>query len=381
MDKVRFTSDLYGEVVKTPGPHGFYTFLPRPLPRSLELSGPIVQQLSEADRALGRLAGAGRLLPNPHLLVNAYIRREAVASSRIEGTQATLSEVFDAEARGDIGAGDVAEVVNYIAAMDAGLERLEDLPISRRLVQEIHEVLMSGVRGQEKQPGSIRTSPNWIGSPDNRPATAIFVPPPADEMERGLSDWERFVHDPCPMPPLVKCALLHYQFETLHPFLDGNGRLGRLLIIFYLVSEQLLPAPLLYLSSYFEVHKSEYYDRLQGVREKGEMEAWLHFFLSAVVAQATDALQRAEQLIDLRESYRERLRGQRSRAHEIVDLVLENPFVNTAQVARHLTVTPQGALNLLRGLEELQILTPLPRVPGRSNRWLAAEVRDILVDD
>jgi Fic family protein len=381
VDKSRFTSDRYGEVVKTPGPHGFYTYVPKPLPRAMDLSQETVRRLSEADRALGRLAGAGRLLPNPHLLVNAYIRREAVASSRIEGTQATLSEVFDAEARGEMN-DDIGEVVNYVRAMDAGLVRLRTLPISRRLVQEIHEVLMSGVRGQEKQPGVIRSTPNWIGSPDNRPATAIFVPPPAADMEVGLSDWERFVHDEeLVLPPLIRCALLHYQFETLHPFLDGNGRLGRLLIIFYLVSEQLLPAPLLYLSSYFELHKGEYYDRLQAVRETGDLDGWLAFFLNAVVTQATDALWRAERLIDLREAYREQLRGQRSRAPEIVDMVLENPFVNTAQVARRLGVTSQGALNLLRSLASISILTPLPRVPGRSNRWVAHEVRDILIGD
>jgi Fic family protein len=347
----------------------------------MDLSQEIVRLLSEADRALGRLAGAGRLLPNPHLLVNAYIRREAVASSRIEGTQATLSEVFDAEARGDMN-DDIGEVVNYIRAMDAGLSQLATLPISRRLVQEIHEILMSGVRGQEKQPGVVRSTPNWIGSPNNRPTTAIFVPPPAADMELGLTDWERFVHDEdSAIPPLIRCALLHYQFETLHPFLDGNGRLGRLLIIFYLVSEELLPAPLLYLSSYFELNKGEYYDRLQAVREAGDLDGWLAFFLTAVVVQATDALLRAERLIDLREAYRERLRGQRSRAPEIIDMVLENPFVNTAQVAGRLGITSQGALNLLRGLESIGVLAPLPRVPGRSNRWVAHEVRDILVGD
>ena len=221
------------------------------MPRNMELSEPTVAVLSEADRALGRLAGAGRLLPNPHLLVNAYVRREAVASSRIEGIQASLSDLFDAEARGDFRDGDIQEVVNYIRAMETGLARLDQLPISRRLLEEIHRVLLSEVRGEAAQPGNVRTSPNWIGSPDNQPATAVFVPPPVDELAEGLADWERFVHEPLAMPPLIRCALMHYQFETLHPFLDGNGRLGRLLIVFFLVSEDLLPAPLLYLSSYF----------------------------------------------------------------------------------------------------------------------------------
>ena len=312
--------------------------------------------------------------------MNAYIRREAVSSSRIEGTQATLSEVFDAESRGDL-RGEIQEVVNYIRAMDVGLQRLTSLPISKRLIEEIHSVLLEGVRGQAMQPGRIRSSPNWIGSPDNRPTTAIFVPPPADEMVLGLSDWEQFIHAELTMPPLIRCALLHYQFETLHPFLDGNGRLGRLLIIFYLVSEGLLPAPFLYLSSYFEQHKGEYYDRLQAVRERGDIDGWLTFFLAAVVRQATDALSRAERLIDLRETYRERLRGKRSRAHEILDAVLENPFVTTSQTARRLNISPQGATNLLRSLQAEAILSPLPRIPGRSNRWVAHEIRDILIGD
>jgi len=344
----------------------------------MELSEPTVAVLSEADRALGRLAGAGRLLPNPHLLVNAYVRREAVASSRIEGIQASLSDLFDAEARGDFRDGDIQEVVNYIRAVETGLARLDQLPISRRLLEEIHRVLLSGVRGEAAQPGNVRTSPNWIGSPDNQPATAVFVPPPVDELAEGLADWERFVHEPLAMPPLIRCALMHYQFETLHPFLDGNGRLGRLLIVFFLVSEDLLPAPLLYLSSYFEAHRSQYYDRLQAVREAADVEGWLQFFLSAVVTQATDALARAEQLIDLREGYRERLRGKRSRAHEVVDMVLENPYVTTAQVAARLGVTSQGATNLLRTLEDRDILRSLPRLGGRSNRWVAFEVLAVL---
>jgi Fic family protein len=380
VEPASFRTSDFGEVVKTPGPHGFYTFLPKPLPRSLQLGQATVAHLSDADRALGRLAGAGRLLPNPHLLVNAYIRREAVSSARIEGTQATLSEVFDAESRGDL-RGDIREVVNYIRAMDVGLQRLTSLPISKRLIEEIHSVLLEGVRGQVMQPGRIRSSPNWIGSPDNRPTTAIFVPPPAEEMVIGLSDWEQFIHAELTMPPLIRCALLHYQFETLHPFLDGNGRLGRLLIIFYLLSEGLLPAPLLYLSSYFEQHKGEYYDRLQAVRERGDIDGWLTFFLAAVAMQATDALSRAERLIDLRETYRERLRGQRSRAHEILDAVLENPFVTTVQTARRLNISPQGATNLLRSLQAEAILSPLPRIPGRSNRWVAHEIRDILIGE
>lgn len=226
--------------------------------------------LSHADRALGRLAGAGRLLPNPHFFLRPYITREALASSRIEGTQASLSDVFDAQARNKP-EGPVREVTNYISALEHGLDRLHALPVSKRLLCEVHAILLSGVRGQERRPGEFRSSPNWIGSPDNRPETALFVPPAVDDMNESLDDLERFLHEETEIPPLVKIALVHYQFETIHPFLDGNGRLGRLLIAFLLVELQLLTQPLLYISDYFERRRSDYYDRLQAVRERGEL--------------------------------------------------------------------------------------------------------------
>jgi Fic family protein len=344
----------------------------------LPLNERTVALLSDADRAIGRLAGAGRLLPNPHLLVNAYVRREAVASSRIEGTQATLSEVFEAESAGRVPSEDIQEVANYIKAMQQGLQRLGALPISRRLLEEIHAVLLADVRGYERSPGETRRSPNWIGSPDNSPTTAIFVPPPYEDMEAGLADWERFVHEDMRMPPLIRCALLHYQFETLHPFLDGNGRLGRLLIIFFLISQGHLPSPLLYVSTYFEEHKGEYYDRLQAVRERAEIDEWLQFFLGAVTTQANDAVWRAEELIDRREDYRRRLHGSRSRAHELVDQLFENPFITTAMARKQLDITAQGATNLLRQLEQLGIVEPAPRVAGRSLRWVARDVYETL---
>lgn len=377
VDRSRFTSTTFGQVQKTPGRFGHDAFLPSPLPRSLPLGEATVALLSDADRAIGRLAGAGRLLPNPQVLVNAYVTREAVASSRIEGTQATISDVFEAATEGKE-RGDVREVTNYIRAMEAGLDRLSTLPLSTRLVEEIHGVLLDGVRGAERSPGEVRRSQNWIGSPDNRPETAVFVPPPVDEMKTGLSDWERFVHEDLTMPPLIRCALVHYQFETLHPFLDGNGRLGRLLIIFFLIDGEYLPEPLLYVSSYFETHKDEYYDRLQGVRERGEVQEWLRFFLAAIGQQANDAVLRAEALTDLREGYRIRLHGNRSRAHEIIDLLLVNPFVSTAGVARRLGVTNAGATNLLRLLESLDVIEPMARIPGRSNRWVATEVYEAI---
>ncbi len=369
-----------GSAVKTPGPHGYWAYHPEPLPRSYVLKPETVLRLSDADRALGRLAGAGRLLPNPHLLIQPYVAREALASSRIEGTQASLSDVFDAEARLSA-EGPVAEVTNYIRALEHGLNRLDDLPVSRRLICETHHVLMTGVRGQERMPGEVRSTQNWIGSPDNRPETAIFVPPPPDVMESAFSDLERFLHEPTKIPPLLEIALVHYQFETVHPFLDGNGRLGRLLIAFLLIEKRLLPQPLLYLSAYLERRRADYYDRLQAVRENGQLDEWLDFFLVGVAEQANDAVQRAEALADLREQFRLRLHGHRSRVIEVVDLVFENPIITTNRVADRLDVTVQSALNYVRKLEELGIVIEIQGIAGRSKRWLALEVYRILDPD
>ncbi|MEM9652505.1 MAG: Fic family protein [Actinomycetota bacterium] len=380
MDPKRFEAPALGSAIKTPGPHDYWAYHPEPLPRSYELKPETVLLLSAADRALGRLAGAGRLLPNPHLLIQPYIAREALASSRIEGTQASLSDVFDAEAR-LTAEGPVAEVTNYIRALEHGLSRLDALPVSRRLICETHRVLMTGVRGQERIPGEVRSSQNWIGSPDNRPETAVFVPPPSEVMETAFSDLERFLHEPTMIPPLVEIALVHYQFETVHPFLDGNGRLGRLLIAFLLIETELLPQPLLYLSAYLERRRADYYDRLQAVREKGQLDEWLDFFLTGVAEQANDAVQRAETLADLREQFRLRLHGHRSRAIEVVDLVFENPIITTSRVADRLDVTIQSALNYVRKLEELGIVIEVQGIAGRSKRWLALDVYKALDPD
>ena len=377
VDPTDFVDPTFGAPVKTPGRFGYWAFKPAAIPRSLVLPPETVLLLSEADRALGRLAGAGRLLPNPHLLIRPYVTREALASSRIEGTQASLSDVFDAEARKS-SAGELREVTNYIRAMEHGLARLNSLPLSVRLLCEVHGVLLEGVRGQERLPGAVRSSQNWIGSPDNRPESALFVPPAVDDMRIALDDLERFAHDQVALPPLIELALLHYQFETIHPFLDGNGRLGRLLIVFLLVERQLLSAPLLYLSAYFEARRSEYYDRLQAVRERGDMIGWITFFLRGIADQAVDALERAELLADLREDYRSRFIGRRARFPEIVDLVFENPVLTSGRVEAALEVSNPGALNLIRGVEEAGIVTEVERVSGRAKRWVASDVLRLL---
>ena len=380
MDPKRFVAPSFGRVVKTPGRFGFYAFVPSAIPRTIDFDADTVLTLSEADTALGRLAGAGRLLPNPHLLVDPYVVREAVASSRIEGTQASMSDVFQAEARGTAPAGsDVGEVQNYIRAMSAGLDQLRELPLCLRLIREIHAVLMTGVRGTEKLPGEFRSTPNWIGSADDRPETATFVPPPPDQMGNALDDWERFANEDVRLPVLVRAALLHYQFETIHPFLDGNGRLGRLLVVFFLVQQRRLPEPLLYVSAYLEQHRTEYYDRLQGVRERGELQQWLRFFLHAVAVQANDAVDRAERLADLREEFRGALAGSRSRARDVVETVFRNPVLTTRRVTAELGVTNQGALNLIRELEAREIVVSRGS-SGRGGRqyWYAPRVYEIL---
>jgi Fic family protein len=380
VDASKFIAPEWGHTVRTAPPGPFAAFIPEGLPRELTLTADTVMRLSEADAALGRLAGSGRLLPYPHLLVNAYITREAVSSSRIEGTQASVTEVFDAAVTGESRRDDILEVRNYVAALEHGIRRLKEdgFPLSLRLIKEMHKILLTGVRGQERTPGEFRTSQNWINSPDNRPETATFVPPPVHEMWQALDDWEKYLHQEAPrLPLLVRCALLHYQFETIHPFLDGNGRLGRLFIVLYLTDMERLPAPLLYLSSYFDRRKSDYYDRLQYVRERGQVTEWLQFFLDGVAVQAVDAVERAEQLSDLREDYRSRLRGG-GRAHLVVDLLFSNPILTVRHVMNSLEVSQPGAANLLRKLAAQGIVQEVGTGPGVRHRWVCHDVLKVL---
>jgi len=382
VDPAEYDDTPYGQPRRTVGRHGYVAYFPRPLPRLLPISPENLLRIADAEAALGRLAGAGRLLPDPHLLVQPYLRREAVASTRIEGTQATLVEVFDAEAGDEPLGADVEEVVNYVRAMELGLRRLETLPLSTRLIREMHGVLLAGVRGREHQPGELRTTQNWIGSRGATIETATFVPPPPGELAGLLSDLERFVHEDPQLPPLVQAALVHYQFETIHPFLDGNGRIGRLLIVFFLVVRDRLPSPLLYLSPFFEARRETYYDALQGVRQRGELDSWLRLFLDGVQTQANDALARAERLSDLRERYRASVQATtRGGANRLVDLVFEQPSVNSRTVERRLGLSRPAALNALRQLESLGILGSAAEGRRGQLRWRAHEVLQLLVAD
>lgn len=382
MDPARFVAPAWGRAVRTLGATStsYAAFIPAHVPRELTLDADTVLKLSEADTALGRLAGSGRLLPNPHLLVTAYITREAVSSSRIEGTQASVTEVFDAAVTGEAKRDDIREVRNYIVALEHGVARLRGgFPISLRLIKEMHAILLNEVRGQERTPGDFRHSQNWISSPDNRPDTARFVPPPVEEMWRSLDDWEKYLHDESPrLPLLVRCALLHYQFETIHPFLDGNGRLGRLFIVLYLMAQGRLPAPLLYLSAYFDNRKTDYYDCLQYVRERGQISEWLRFFLDGVAVQAADAVERAEQLSDLREKYRSQLRRNSGRAPEVIDLLFASPILTVRYLQEELGLSQPGATNVLRRLAEHGIVREEGSGTGVRHRWFSDEILGVL---
>lgn len=288
---------------------GYRAFIPEPLPpKSPELSidEEMSDCLSRADRALGRLDGSIQTLPDPDLFVFMYIRKEAVLSSQIEGTQSSLSHLLkrEAEILDPDTPKDVGEVINYVNAMNHGLELLKQIPVSVRLIKEVHHALLTGVRGQEQNPGNLRKSQNWIGAPGCNIKEAIFVPPPPHEMENALSDWEKFLNHTDKIPLLVKIGLAHAQFETIHPFLDGNGRVGRLLVTLLLCEKQVLLKPVLYLSYFFKENRQEYYDLLQGTRDRGDWESWLKFFIRGVESVSQHATQTARDIVELREKHR-----------------------------------------------------------------------------
>lgn len=344
-------------------PTGYRAFLPAPLPPvpALELAH-LQSCLSEADYALGRLDGSIFTLPNPDLFVYMYVRKEAVLSSQIEGTQSSLQNLLAAEAqlKDPDTPRDVNEVINYVSAMNYGLARLENLPISTRLIREIHEKLMLGVRGGHLTPGELRTSQNWIGPAGCTLSEATFVPPPPHEVAPALAELERFLHSGSDLPVLVQVGLAHAQFETIHPFLDGNGRVGRLLISFLLTERKRLAYPVLYLSHYFKLHRTEYYERLQAVRDLGDWEGWLEFFLRGVALVADEAAQTAGQILRMREEYRtvvtEKLGRAAGSGHRVMDLLFDHPIVTVATVRGWLDVSPAAANNMVARLVEAGVL-------------------------
>jgi Fic family protein len=343
---------------------GYNAFIPKGLPPDppVAMDEEMWAGLSRADLALGRLDGSTETLPNPDLFVFMYVRKEAVLSSQIEGTQASLMDVLEFEAR-TLEPGrpqDVAEVVNYVAAMNHGLDRLKDFPVSLRLIREIHERLMSGVRGSQRAPGEFRQSQNWVGPQGSTLANATYVPPPPHEMKRALDELERFLHDQTPMPVLIKVGMAHAQFETIHPFLDGNGRVGRLLITFLLCENKILKRPLLYLSHYFKRNRAEYYDRLQAIRERGSWEAWLKFFLRGVSEVADEAAATARRIVTLREEHRNlvtvRLGRGTARALKLLESFYFRPIVSVHSIATDTGLSYANANTLVKQFVEIGLL-------------------------
>lgn len=345
-----------GQIVKSP--KGYYAFIPNNLPPDLEWNNSLVNALSRADFLLGKLAREGSQLPNPHLLMRPFITREAVLSSKIEGTQATLGEVLAANAGAEIkhNSDDLQEVQNYINAMDYGVKRLDELPLSLRLIKEIHHHLMQGVRGSHATPGEFRHSQNWIGSPGCTLNTAKFVPPPPDNLIECLGQLENFLHDR-QLPPLIHIALCHYQFEAIHPFLDGNGRVGRLLIMLLLIERKMLPSPLLYLSAFFEATRDEYYKQLYNVSSKGTWCDWLVYFLNGVAIQSEDVLSRAERINALLAQWKINVAsGGSSVAVDIVQQIAVNPYFTINKIAEGLGIAYSTAQRGVLKLESAGII-------------------------
>jgi len=350
-------------ITSTAGGESYQAYLPAPLPPDppLVLDGELLQWLEKANRAIGRLDGISDGLPDSHLFLYQYVRKEALLSSQIEGTQSSFSDLllFEMDEAPGVPLDDVREVSNYIAAMNHGLERLgAGFPLSLRLIREIHAILLKHGRGARKQPGEFRRSQNWLGG--SRPGNAVFVPPPPEHLMACLDPFERFLHDEAgPTPVLLKASLAHVQFETIHPFLDGNGRLGRLLITLILINEGVLREPLLYLSLYFKTHRSDYYDHLQRVRLEGNWEGWLRFFLQGVFETAQQAVESARTVRGVFEQDRERIGGLGRIAGSCLQLhqrLQQKAIVNIPDSARELEINRTTISNCIRRLQELGIV-------------------------
>ncbi len=364
---------------------GYRAFIPAELPLEQPLSwdASALNNLLEAQGALGELKGTAELLPNPELLVLMYIRAEAVLSSQIEGTQASLDDVLRAEANlNDPNApDDVQEVINYIRAMNYGLKRQAELPISLRLMREIHDILMDKVRGGHRNPGEFRRSQNWLGPVGSTLQTARFVPPPVPEMLKALDNLEKFIYEEqSQTPPLVKIGLIHAQFETIHPFLDGNGRLGRLLITLLMCHYGLLGTPLLYLSYFFKLNRSEYYDRLQAIRERGDWEGWIRFFLEGVRNVALEATEKTRTVLQQREADRRIIESELGRrvgnglllhAH-----LLRTPYISVRSVEAATQLSYSNANSLVGEMQRIGILQPLTG-RARDKRYVYQRYVDI----
>ena len=372
-----------GKYVKQP--LGYRAFIPNPLPPNppIKYDGELRSLLSQADRALARLDGVTTVLPNPELFVGMYVKKEALLSSQIEGTQASLEGVlkFEADITPSEDINEIKEVINYIKALNYGIERLKELPMSNRLIKEIHKILISGTRGSNKTPGEFRQTQNWIGPAGANLNEATFVPPPPYLVPELMSDLEKFMHRKDDIPPLVKAALIHAQFETIHPFLDGNGRVGRLLLTFYLYWQGVLTKPLLYLSFYFKKHREEYYNLLMKVRLNGEFEEWIKFFLKGVIEVSNEATTAAKEIITLKEDLIKMLIEHKigsGYAVGLVELLFSMPIVTSKDVQNKLGIKSKDTLSRL--LEKFVKAGIIEEVSGkkRYKKYMFSEYIDII---
>jgi len=371
----------FGDLVPTIG--GELAFVPKKLPPPFEWTSNLVSALSEAERAIGKLHGIGLNLPNPNLLITPFLRKEAEMSSRIEGTQANIEQLylFEAGPRAtEAMVPDVKEVSNYISALEYGLEKVKQLPVGLRMFRQLHEILMRDVRGQQCAPGQFRAVQNWIG-PDRCPIEqASYVPPPPNRVQTTLGDLELFLNrPPSDLPTLVWLAMAHYQFEAIHPFLDGNGRIGRLLITLLLCEKEVLDKPLLYLSAYFERNRQDYYERLLRVSTHGEWTEWIFFFLRGIVEQSQDAYERSRQLMDLQQEYHQIVhRGKGSGTLiRLVDVIIERPVVTITYASKACNITYMTSRNAIARLVKLGILRELSDVK-RNRIYIAHSVLEII---
>lgn len=365
MNNLNFTKKSPGQLIQTKS--GYWSFYPNPLPPKINWSSPLVTSLTEATRNLAHLAGLANTSPSPyalsspHLLVSPFIHQEAVRSSMIEGTRASFNDLYMYEANQLSffeDPADVREVHNYVRALEYGLERCKTLPVSLRLIREINGILMEGVRGEHLTPGEFRRSQNWIGTAGSTIESATYVPPPVDEMIQALNVLEKYIHSESDIPQLVRIGLIHYQFEAIHPFLDGNGRIGRLLISLLLIEWGLISQPLIYLSAFFEAHRLDYYDSLLAISLRGEWENWLLFYLRGVSSQSLDAIRRIESIDALRKDYRERLGKLRAsiRLENALDILFERPILNIHQLMVALDVPFITAQRYVEALVKVGIL-------------------------
>ena len=371
-------------VTNLSGDSSYSSFKPNPLPPepALVIDSNMVSKLVNANRELVKLDTAARFIPNTDLFISMYVRKEALISSQIEGTQCTLDEVLDPEIDTNSNL-DVADVINYVHATNYSLERLKTLPLCCRLLREIHSELMQGVRGQEKNPGEFRASQNWIGPANCSLKDARYIPPNKDDMIAAMSDLEKFMNENDDYDALIRIALIHYQFETIHPFLDGNGRIGRLMILLYLMEQKLLSYPVIYISYFLKKNQIEYYDRISEVRRSGNYEQWVIFFLEAVSAAAKDSLATIEQLSALHDkniALLPKTNRKKDNVRILFDYIEKYPIIDIRHTSQELDVSFNTVSNAIRKLQELGILTETTN-SARNKVFAYSEYLDILKKD